>query len=56
MTVFEVTGEANYAPQVVRVAELTTLEGLDNLVGLQWAGFSADLLPVGVGGSGRQLV
>ena len=41
MTVFEVTGEANYAPQVVRVAELTTLEGLDNLVGLQWAGFQA---------------
>ena len=41
MTVFEVTGEVNYAPQVVRVAELTTLEGLDNLVGLQWAGFQA---------------
>lgn len=41
MTVFEVTGEVNYAPQVVRVTELTTLEGLDNLVGLQWAGFQA---------------
>ena len=27
MTVFEVTGEVNYAPQVVRVAELTTLVG-----------------------------
>ena len=41
MTVFEVTGEVNYAPQVVRVTELTKLDGLDNLVGVQWAGFQA---------------
>ena len=44
-TQFEIRNEANYAAQVVRVTKLSTLENLDNLVGLHWAGLQA-LVPV----------
>lgn len=41
MTSFEVKGNPNYAAQVIRVKALVPLPGLNNLVGLPWAGLMA---------------
>lgn len=41
MTTFEVRGNPNYAAQVIEVKTLVDLPGLNNLVGLPWAGLMA---------------
>lgn len=41
MSAFTITGEANYAAQVIRADNITTLDNMDNLVALHWAGYQA---------------
>ena len=48
MLKYEVVGNENYAAQCIRVERLIDLEGLDNLRGLPWAGYTA-LVPKDIG-------
>lgn len=41
VTKFELTGEKNYAPQVIRVEQVTTVDGLDRLRAIHWSGYQA---------------
>lgn len=41
MTTFEIKHEKNYAAEIIEVKGLVELPGLDNLVGLPWAGYTA---------------
>lgn len=41
MTTYTTEGNSNYSAQFIEVTQLIDLDGLDNLVGLPWGGFTA---------------